>query len=416
MMWLFWLIAAFMVLMVLWILLSPLLRRVASAQTLDHDKRVAVYRQQFHELEQDRVLGVLSDEHYHQAKEELERRLLEEVGQTSPVSNRPAIFSKRMMAGGLLFFIPLFSVGLYSLLGNPFAIIHPSASLPVSNDSLPHQVAGGLEALSEGLKNKLAQNPDNGSGWALLARSYVEIRRHAEAIPAFESALKYIPNDAQLVADYADALGVVHGGTLKGKSALLIQQALAIDPKNLKALLLSATLAFQQKEYAQAVTVWEHIMVDPQTDQDVLQEVQANIAETKGLLGGGIPAFEARPISRTAPVSLAIRGTVTLAKNFGGKGSATDTLFVFARAVNGPPMPVAIVRATKQDLPFTFQLDDSRSVMPGNTLSQAGEVIVVARLSKSGEAVPTSGDLQGQSQPVKPGMSGLNIVIDSEIP
>jgi cytochrome c-type biogenesis protein CcmH len=112
----------------------------------------------------------------------------------------------------------------------------------------------------------------------------------------------------------------------------------------------------------------------------------------------------------------AISGKVSLAPSLAGKGSSTDTLFVFAREMNGPPMPVAIVRATKKDLPFTFRLDDSTSMMPSRKLSDVGTVVIVARLSKSGQAMPQSGDLEGMSQPVTPGADGITVVIDHERP
>jgi cytochrome c-type biogenesis protein CcmH len=127
------------------------------------------------------------------------------------------------------------------------------------------------------------------------------------------------------------------------------------------------------------------------------------------------PAATAKPIGQ-AGLSLAISGTVTIAPSLAGKGSATDTLFVFARETNGPPMPVAIMRATKKDLPFTFRLDDSTSMMPSRKLSDVAMVVIVARLSKSGQAMPQSGDLEGMSQPVKPGADGITIVIDRERP
>jgi cytochrome c-type biogenesis protein CcmH len=123
----------------------------------------------------------------------------------------------------------------------------------------------------------------------------------------------------------------------------------------------------------------------------------------------------AKPIAE-AGQSRAITGTVTVAPSLAGKGSPTDTLFVFAREVNGPPMPVAIVRATKKDLPFTFRLDDSTGMMPSRKLSDVGTVVIVARLSKSGKAMPESGDLEGISQPVKPGVDGITIVIDHARP
>jgi cytochrome c-type biogenesis protein CcmH len=142
-----------------------------------------------------------------------------------------------------------------------------------------------------------------------------------------------------------------------------------------------------------------------------------------GLLAFGIvlaaaASVQAEPAASVKPIgqSLAISGTVSIAPSLAGKGSATDTLFVFARETNGPPMPVAIMRATKKDLPFTFRLDDSNSMMPSRTLSSVAMVVIVARLSKSGQAMPQSGDLEGMSQPVKPGTDGVTIVIDRERP
>jgi cytochrome c-type biogenesis protein CcmH len=129
-------------------------------------------------------------------------------------------------------------------------------------------------------------------------------------------------------------------------------------------------------------------------------------------LGYAEPAAPAKP----AGSSLAISGKVSIAPGLASKGATTDTLFVFAREMNGPPMPVAIVRATKKDLPFTFRLDDSTSMMPSRKLSDVGTVVIVARLSKSGQAMPQSGDLEGTSQPVTLGTEGVVIVIDRERP
>ena len=142
-----------------------------------------------------------------------------------------------------------------------------------------------------------------------------------------------------------------------------------------------------------------------------------------GLLAFGVvlavaASAQAEPAASVKPIgqSLAISGKVSIAPSLAGKGSATDTLFVFARETSGPPMPVAIMRATQKDLPFTFRLDDSNSMMPSRTLSSVAMVVIVARLSKSGQAMPQSGDLEGMSQPVKPGTDGVTIVIDHERP
>jgi len=181
-------------------------------------------------------------------------------------------------------------------------------------------------------------------------------------------------------------------------------------------------VAFDRKEFWQAAQYWERASANLSTDAEgvVRQELLSGIAEAKGLAGGKPVIAKvvdlAAPLTRSGGQTAAISGTVNLAPSLAGEGAPTDTLFVFARAMNGPSMPVSIVRATKQDLPFTFRLDDSTSPMPSRKLSDVGSVMIVARLSKSGQAMPQSGDLEGMSQPVKSGADGITIVIDRERP
>jgi cytochrome c-type biogenesis protein CcmH len=424
----FWLIASAMTISVVALLLWPLLRRTTVVAMGERENRLAVYRQQFAELEQDRKNGVLTDELYQQARSELERRLLDETGSadTAPAAARWQVNS-RLVAVVVAIVVPLASVALYWTIGNPLAITHPSASAfsAQGNSDSDRMSAEGIESLLERLKKKLEQNPNDGVGWALLARSYVSMGRYSEAVTIYEKAASLIPDDAQLLADYADALGVVQGRTLEGKPELLIQQALKRDPQNVKALMMVGTVAFDRKQYADAARYWFQARANlpPDAEPEVLQELASAIEEATGLAGekGTAATVKVAPAGPAAPAKqagqeLAIAGTVTLAPHLAGKGSPTDTLFVFAKAVEGPPMPVSIVRVMRKDLPFTFRLDDSTSPMPSRKLSDVGTVVIVARLSKSGEAMAKSGDLQGMSQPVKPGVNGINVVIDREIP
>ena len=421
----FWLIASAMTLCVIGLLLWPLLRRTTAMVTGEHESRLAVYRQQFAELEQDCKNGTLNDELYQQARRELERRLLDETGSTdtAPTAARWQVNS-RLVAAVMAIIIPTASVALYWELGNPLAVIHPSVSVLSAQESSDsgHQSAEGIEVLSERLKKKLEQNPNDGVGWALLARSYAEMGQHSDAVAIYEKAMKLLPDDPQLLVDYADALGVLYGRKLVGKPVLLIQQALKIDPNHAKALMLAGTVAFDRREFGQAAQYWERASANLPTDAEgeVRQELLSGIAEAKGLVGGK-PAMVkavggAVPLAMPGGQAAAISGTVSLAPSLAAKGSPTDTLFVFAREMNGLPMPVSIVRATKQDLPFTFRLDDSTSPMPSRKLSSAGTVVIVARLSKSGQAMPQSGDLEGMSQPVKSGVDRITLVIDRERP
>ncbi len=421
----FWLIAGTMTLLVLGLLLRPLLKRDEVSNSDEAEKTLSVYRQQFAELEQDHTSAVLTDEQYQRSKQELERRLLEETGATEttpPAQLRPV--NSRAIAIALAIIIPTISGLLYWTLGNQLAITHPGATSPVVQGGPDNDLQGAqwIEALAERLKKKLEQNPNDGVGWALLARSYVEMGRYNEAVEFYEKAMKLIPEDPQLLADYADALGVLGGRTLAGRPEALIQQALTIDPNHVKALMLAGTVAFDRKEFGRAAQYWEkaRINLPPDTDAEIIQELMGGIAEAKGLATGK-PALGTVPaVSAASPKqggqAVAINGIVSLAPGLAGKGALTDTLFVFAREMNGPPMPVSIVRATKQDLPFTFRLDDSTSPMPSRKLSDVGSVVIVARLSKSGEALPRSGDLEGMSQPMKPGAGTITVVIDREIP
>jgi cytochrome c-type biogenesis protein CcmH len=421
----FWFIAWAMTLLVLGLLLWPLLTRQVSSRNEEAEKTLSVYRQQFAELEQDHQNAALTDEQYQQSKRELERRLLDETGAAEATSvTRVRSVNSRAIAVVLAVVIPTLSGVLYWKLGSPLAITHPSASSATAQSSgdSDHQTSEGLDALSERLKRKLEQNPNDGVGWALLARSYVEIGRHADAVPIYEKAMKLIPDDPQLLADYADALGMLHGRKLDGKPEQLIQQALNIDPNNVKALMLAGTVAFERKEFGQAAQYWERASANLPADSDgeVRQELLSGVAEAKGLAGGKPPIVKttggAAPTTMPNDHAVAITGTVSLASSLAGKGAPTDTLFVFARDMNGPPMPVAIVRATKKELPFAFRLDDSNSPMAARKLSETGDVVIIARISKSGEAMPKSGDLQGMSQPVKPGTKQITVVIDREIP
>ncbi len=426
----FWLIASTMIVVVLGFLLWPLLKRAPGVRE-EQERTLPIYRQQFTELEQDRVNGLLSEDQYQLSRQELERRVLEEADTMTPaVAMAPRQLSARLVALVLSVAVPTASVVLYGTLGNPLAMTHPTAS-PLTaqgNSGEDREMAEGLNELVQRLRQKLEQDPGDPIGWALLARSYVAMERHAEAVPIFEKAVNLNPDDAQLLADYADALGFHQGRKLEGKPDTLIQKALKIDPRNVKALMLSGTVAFNRQNYARAAKEWEEARANLPADMDpgVSEQLTAGITEAQRRGRGGQPVMTAKgtpatPVAQakeagSADASRAITGTVVLGAGLASQAAPTDTLFVFARDPKGPPMPVAIVRAARKDLPFTFRLDDSTSPMPSRKLSSMDKVVIVARLSKSGQAMPQPGDLEGMSEPVTPGANGLTVVIDQTRP
>ncbi|HBR48994.1 MAG TPA: c-type cytochrome biogenesis protein CcmI [Nitrospira sp.] len=425
----FWSIASAMTLAILGLVLRPLLMRQPTV-TNDQEKKLPVYRQQFSELEQDLANGLLTDEQYQAARSELERRVLEETGSTdTSTTTTGGLVNLRFVALSLAMIIPASSGVLYWTLGNPAAMTHPTVS--IASQGGPGgdaQMAEGLNQLIEQLRKKLEQNPNDGVGWGLLARSYMAMERYADAVPIFERATKLDPDNAGLLADFADALAVHQGRKLEGRPESLIQKALKLDPHNVKALMLSGTIAYNRKDFARAAKEWEdaHTYL-PADDQESSDQLKASITEAKRRMGGGPsmnmlvanpPMEQAKPTKAAAPSgqSRAITGKVILGPNLANRASLPDTLFVFAKDVAGPPMPVSIVRASRKDLPFTFRLDDSTSPMPSRKLSDIDTVVIVARLSKSGKAMAESGDLEGMSQPLKPGAENITVVIDRERP
>ena len=416
-----------MMLATLAFILPALLKPTQAAATDAIAEKRAIFRQQFEEIEQDRNNGVLDSNQYDSAKSELERRMLDEIDASSALSlnNKP----DRLLAVTLLILLPLVSVVIYNKIGSPESVTistDTSKQMPevgTSQASAEHNAkAGDIEPLLNALKSKLEKNPGDGSGWALLARSYVELRRHAEAVPAYEKAVKMIPDDPQLLADYADALAVVNGHNLIGKPEDLANQALKLDPHHTKSLLLAATAAFDRKDYNLAIKHWEQLQKDLPADSDLLPEVKASLNEVYTLAGVKPPVlsenFKAQPLvnDKKALAKDGISGTITLSQALVSKLDPSATVFVFARAAQGPPMPLAITRITAKELPYNYHLDDSSALMPSNKLSQANEVVVVARISKTGDAKAQRGDWQGNSTPIKPSGNEVNIEINQILP
>jgi len=238
------------------------------------------------------------------------------------------------------------------------------------------------------------------------------MQRYQDATAAYARAVALLKDDADLLADYADALAMSQGRRMEGKPLQLIEQALQIDPTQWKALAMAGSAAFERKEYKQAIGYWEKLRSRAEPDSEFARNVAANIEEARQL--GGIKSGAAS--KPTPPAAASVRGTVSLSPALAGKAGPGDTVFIFTRAADGPRQPLALVRRQVKDLPAGFTLDDSQAMSPEMKLSNFREVVVSARISKSGGATPQSGDLQGVSRKVKVGASNVAVVIDSVVP
>ena len=413
---LFWVIVIVMIVATLALILPALLKPSKTITTDANAEKRAIFRQQFDEIAQDKTNGILDAAQYELAKTELERRMLEEIGHISERTSSAK--PDRRLALILLIGLPLASLFIYYKIGSPAAISLPNAAQAIEaspsgeKQSAEEQSAraGDVEPLLAAMNTKLAQNPADGKGWALLARTYVELGRTSDAVPAYEKAVKIIPNDAQLLADYADALAVSNGYNLAGKPTELVNQALKLDPHHIKSLLLAAAAATNRKDYKQAIVYWQKLQKELPADSDIAPKVKASLDEVYRLAGIKAPATT----ESAAPAEAAqgVSGTIKLVPALAANIDPAATVFVYARAAQGASMPLAIERITVKDLPYTYHLDDSKGLMPANKLSQAGEVVIVARISKTGDAKPQAGDLQGTSSAVKPNSGKVDVEIN----
>jgi cytochrome c-type biogenesis protein CcmH len=376
------LFAAFALLLALLIvgwLLWPARRRVAVSA---RDANVSIYRDQLRELDGDLAAGKILREEYDRSRREIERRLLEDVASGEAPARRAAPWPAIAV-------IPLLALAVYFTVGSP-GMIQREAEHAVT--------AQQVEAMVARLAAKLRENPDDIDGWKLLGRSYGAMGRFQEAASAYAQAATRAPRDAQLLADFADALAMSRGQSLQGEPEKLVQRALEIDPRNLKALALAGTAAFERKDFQKAADTWKRMLDVVPPDSEDARAIQANIEE-----------------ALTLKSSRVVRGEVRLSDKLKGKVSPDDLVFIFARAVEGPPMPLAVMRKRVRDLPASFALDDTMAMAPQAKLSNYPRVVISARVSKSGIANPQPGDLQGASAPVANNATGVRVVIDTEV-
>jgi cytochrome c-type biogenesis protein CcmH len=416
---LFWIICASLLIVALLFIVLPLWRASANNNDVLRDAaNLEILRDQSTELENDLRNGLLTQEAYEQGKRELQARLLDEVhpkNAAAGLTHHPA----RKLAIVLVVLLPLFAVPLYLTLGKPQAL------LPQEEPAL----AAGFgtlrsEAAIQEMEKKMERLPENPDGWLLLARSYIELERYPDAVRCYANLVKLVPNEAQLWADYADAMAMTNNQSLLGEPTKFLDKAVALDGNNASARALSGSAAMERGDYAAAVTHWQKLLELLPPDYPGVDMIQQGLAQAKQFLSmqpGGKrklaqleAARKAGVVAPSAPVdaSQAIGGKVALDAALAAQAAPEDTVFILARAAEGPPMPLAVLRKQVKDLPLQFTLDDSMAMQPQLKLSGFDRVVVVARVSKSGSPMAQPGDLEGSIEGVAPGSKQLDLRIN----
>ena len=431
-MMLFWFLVACLVLLAIGLILPALLSAKPAAAVPSavgaRQANLSVLREQLAQLDVDFAAGSLNAEQLALAKTEIERRALEEESTLeAPVAQAKS--TRTAITLGVA--VPLLAFGIYGFLGNPFALDPISTSANSTADVSPAQVEEMVKQFAARLENLPPGEAVDPKAWEMLARSYAAMQKFPEANKAYKRAVELAPGNAQLLADHADVMAMMQGQSTLGEPAKLIARALVLDPNNLKVLALAGSAAFERNDFAMAIAHWTKARELAPAGSEFasgldrsLQEARAASGKAPAVAAEASPAGMASPVSPPAAASpqpaaassASIQGVVSLAPALAAKVAPDDTVFIFARAAQGPRMPLAILKRKASELPITFTLDDSTAMSDAMKLSKFEMVVVGARVSKSGNAMPQSGDLTGQSAPVKAGGNKLTLVIDGVQP
>lgn len=383
------------------IVLRPLLKGDAAAGVDREKMNRDVLRDQFQDIDSDVRAGVLDPAQAVQARQELERRVIEEVTATGQApARKPRSWGVPVAIAVVL---PVAAIALYLHLGN----LQGLTALPHAAANLSSISPEQFQEMTQKLAARLQEKPDDATGWTMLGRAYRATERNEEAARAFARASALKPDDAELLADQAESLAMARGRKLAGEPTKLLERALKLDPNSAKALALAGSGAFDRKDYKAAIGYWERLLKQPDIGPELAQALQTGIVEARALAEGRMPAVPA--------VAGRVSGVVTLSGELTNQAGPEDAVFIFARAAEGPRMPLAIAKVKVKDLPYHFELDDSMAMMPELKISGFPQIVVGARVSKSGSATPASGDLQGIGPVVKPGASGVKVSISQVV-
>ncbi|CAG7857261.1 hypothetical protein MCAMS1_02026 [biofilm metagenome] len=392
----FWLIVATMIAIALLIVILPIIRTHRPLPPDDTRQRnIQIARDRLAELKANKTAGGISQTQYDEQVAELELALNDDLSSNDSV--KPVTSQGRWLAYVLLIAIPVLSVLLYIQLGDYQAINRINEPQPADNAALPSKEQ--INQMVAKLAAKLQSEPNNLEGWVMLGRSYKVLERYQESAEAFGHAYQLANNKPDIVLPYAEALALSNKGNWAGKPIELINQVLSNEPQNLAALWYAAIANAQQGDNRKAIDYLLKLETMLPEGSEDKKQIQAIIAETKKNSGNNT---RTPPAQSTHDADISISIEVSIAAELQNKVQKDDTVFIYAQALSGPKMPLAIVKKQVADLPAKINLSDGNGMMPEMKLSQFKQVKLVARISKSGSAMPQSGDIIGEIGQVNP--------------
>jgi len=422
----FWVLVVAMLVVALFFTIRPLQKDLSQDDIDRSSQNVAITKERLNDLKLEFEEETISQAEYEQTREELEQALLNDVESSYSENKKQVndVFYSRVTRFVMLFSVPTIAVGLYFYLGYPDLLDghekHTAAPAGHAATNGANKL-GSVEEMIGKLATRLKENPDNAEGWFMLARSYMSLKRYEEAVVALEKTNQLIPNNPVVMLRYADALTMLNGGRISDQPFELIKKAVELKPDDPTGLWLIGMGYEERGDFQKAISYW-NLLLGVLSDEQSKNEVNILISQAKRK--AGITTIEQTNKSSLvtkpkleANIISSIKVDISLDKDLLKNVSANDIVFIFARALEGPPMPLAVVRKLVKDLPLNIELDDSMAMVPTMKLSNFKEVQVIARISKSGSAKAQSGDLQSNISIVNTAQNkGVVLNIDKVLP
>jgi len=395
----FFIIAVILTLIAIAFVVPPFLKKkpnsTKNTQTSDVDRNamnVSIYKERLAELEQED----LTTEQLAQAKQELEKTLAQDLASAEGgISNQ----ARARWATSIIvaIAIPVLALGSYWKLGS-WQLLTKVEAQPTSHSNTGSE--SEFDEMVIKLAARLEKQPDNLEGWQMLARSYAVMGDYAKTVQTYNKIMAHFGDQPDVLSDYAEFLAQSNQGKFIGLPTQLLKTALSVNPQHGKALWLSGLAAMENSDYEAAVKHWQAVLVQlPPSETKIIELLERHIAKAREHIEGNSPASVAKPSHDVKKVSK-IEVQVKLAPDLQNQLKPNQTLFIYARATTGSPMPLAILRKSASELPITVTLDDSMAMMRDKNLSSVQAVTVMARISSSGGARLQSGDLVGEVTPV----------------
>jgi len=373
------------------LLLRPLFSKEGQQSKVERDAvNIQAAATRLSELKLELENGLISQERFDNYKLELETAALDDLSNTASIETQEHK-GNRILAVIVALLVPLLSITIYQQLGNEAAF---DVALQTDESAIATEE---IEKMLAAVEKEVKENPDDVEGRIALAQVYVELERYSDAATVYLELNKLRPDDPDVLVNYAEALARSHGNRLTGKPTELLNEALEIEPKHGRALWLAGFAEQQANNKDGALAHWRHLLAGMEEGSEVYQHLENLISELES--GASVP--ENHTAEQSSDVQQSIQVKVSLSSEMQDKVDPDTTLFIYARASEGPPMPLAVHKGLAKDLPVTVTLDDSMAMMPQMSLSSFPKVIVGARLSSNGQPQGQSGDYEGYSAAIE---------------